>query len=76
MADSRHLDGDWVRARPYGWDDVATGDNVILGGAETRANVAGMLTVVRSDLTGAVRYAVNGVTVDPATIVVVDPPSH
>lgn len=72
---ARAVDGDWVRARPFGWDDVATGDDVLLGGAETKTAVTGMLIVRRSDLTGVLRYSVNGLTVDPSTIVKVDPPA-
>jgi hypothetical protein len=66
-------DGDWVRARPMSIED--TGD-MIVGGAPHPAPVTGLLTIVRSKLPGVSRYSVAGLTVDPATITVVAPPSQ
>jgi hypothetical protein len=66
-------DGDWVRARPMAMEDSA---NVIVGGAPSPAPVTGLLTIVRSKVPGVSRHSVAGLTVDPATITVVAPPSQ
>lgn len=69
-------DGDWVRARPMGWNMTEDNPNVIVGGAPTSAPVTGLLTIVKSKVPGVSRYSVAGLTVDPATITVVEPPSQ
>lgn len=67
-------DGDWVRARPMGWDLVDDNPDVIVGGAPTAAPLTGLLTIVKSRVPGVSRYSVAGLTVDPATITVIGPP--
>lgn len=69
-------DGDWVRAKPMGWDLFEDNPDVIVGGAPTSAPVTGLLTIVKSKVPGVSRYSVAGLTVDPATITVVAPPSQ
>jgi hypothetical protein len=66
-------DGDWVRARPMQVEDTP---NMIVGGAPHPAPVTGLLTIVKSKLPGVSRHSVAGLTVDPATITVVAPPSQ
>lgn len=70
----RATDGDWVRARPFGWNDGTPTDGFILGNV-SRAPVAGLLTIVDSSLTRTKRWSVAGTTVDPATVIVTDPPT-
>jgi hypothetical protein len=67
-------DGDWVRARPMGWDLFEDNPDVIIGGAPSAAPLTGLLTIVKSSVPGVSRHSVAGITVDPATIVVIGPP--
>lgn len=69
-------DGDWVRARPMGWDLFDDNPDVIVGGAPTAAPLTGLLTIVRSSVPGVARYSVAGLTIDPTTIVVLDHPKR
>lgn len=73
---ARPQDGDWVRARPMGWDTLEDNPNVIIGGAPTAAPLTGLLTIVKSSVPGVSRYSVAGLTVDPATITVIGPPTQ
>lgn len=61
-------DGAWVRARPV---FAPPSDRVLFGDAPSF--VAGQLAVIPVELTKEWRYSVNGYTVDPSTIEVVEP---
>ena len=69
-------DGDWVRARPMGWDQIEDNPDIIVGGAPHAAPLTGLLTIIKSSVPGVARYSVAGLTVDPATIQVINPPSQ
>jgi hypothetical protein len=64
---TQYRDGEWVTARPAALDARST-DLVACGPAPLAPRLHGQLTVLRAPATGVVRYSVNGITVERASL--------